>query len=911
MMRKGHLCPRTTFPGAECQLNNEMEKYMKKNDENSDKKKDAVNQGEESNSGARIAIVRSLTPRERLTKTMRLGPDGKIEKISGGSLTEGSVRVHRVRNLAEFAAVLSSLTESQAHTYGIPAKDTMMVVTKRKLAKLRYPVGWTARTNEYFVFAPGMGILFIDYDPPKNGRALTREELLAAIGNVIPDVFDAGYVWWPSSSSHIYNGDTDLTGLRGQRLYLLVADGTDISRAGKILHERLWLAGHGRFDISGCGSLLNRSPVDASVWQGARLDFASGACCETPLEQKRGEPFVVNGKIPSLDTRKVFKDLKPAELKKLKELQREAKVKLQPEADRVRAQWLEARIAKEAGPDATPEQRTKVKARLISALDTEMLGPDFELTVFLEDGATTVKVSDILADPDTYDGARCLDPLEPEYDASGPAVLLVSSGGVVLHSYAHGGKTYTLAASEEAIALQNPYRLEKYGVELHPLSMKGGQVIWYWRQKSGGYVPGTTADTRLALLTQTTLSHQEGRSGQPLVDEIMQRLRLEQSLAYAGVFPGYDAGIHLQDGRRILSVRGPIVPEMDPSCDGSILTETIHTIFPDADCCLRFEAWLFGAWEMLHERRWEPHPALALVGPVNSGKSLLMALIRWILGNYSAGKAVKFLRGETSFNADLCESVMLEMDDEIPPAGQTAREALGQKIKGIVTCVPQRIEAKGLDAVTLKPHWRIIIATNEEPEKVTVLPPIDDSTEDKILILRCAKGNLPGGNCTRDERMSMLQQAVPGWLAQQNARRVDFEGLGDSRCKYVGGWQEPGIRAILDAFEPEAKLLSLIDLLTTGFGAIMSSSNPVWRGGSVDLEAILNSHEKTRQVAHQLFTWRSACGTYLERLSKRRPDRVRRAKPIRSRDWEIKLAGFKWPEQPVDETGDDDGQLIV
>jgi hypothetical protein len=49
------------------------------------------------------------------------------------------------------------------------------------------------------------------------------------------------------------------------------------------------------------------------------------------------------------------------------------------------------------------------------------------------------------------------------------------------------------------------------------------------------------------------------------------------------------------------------------------------------------------------------------------------------------------------------------------------------------------MHAKHREALTLDPIWRMTISLNEEPESLQVLPPLDESLEDKIIILRATK----------------------------------------------------------------------------------------------------------------------------------------------------------------------------
>src|SRR5205085_7233937 len=128
---------------------------------------------------------------------------------------------------------------------------------------------------------------------PAGNVAETGEDLRKHLYAAMPELRDAAQLWWPSASSCIYNEatSTEVSGIRGQRLYVLISDARDVPKVGDLLASRLWLIGRGRCDVSTSGSLLERTLVDGAVFQPERLDFAAGARCEAPLIQRRGMPM--------------------------------------------------------------------------------------------------------------------------------------------------------------------------------------------------------------------------------------------------------------------------------------------------------------------------------------------------------------------------------------------------------------------------------------------------------------------------------------------------------------------------------------------------------------------------------------------------------------------------------------------
>src|SRR5947199_8807639 len=79
----------------------------------------------------------------------------------------------------------------------------------------------------------------------------------------------------------------------------------------------------------------------------------------------------------------------------------------------------------------------------------------------------------------------------------------------------------------------------------------------------------------------------------------------------------------------------------------------------------------------------------------------------------------------------------------------------------------QRCHAKNRVAIGLAPFWRLSVTVNDEPENLMVLPPIDDSIEDKLIILRAWKFPMPMPTATLQQRKAFwkrLEQELPAFL---------------------------------------------------------------------------------------------------------------------------------------------------
>ena len=389
-----------------------------------------------------FTVITSTAPKN-LTKQYSLDSAGVIQRKTSANMYAGEAEQKKVTTASDFAGVLQSLGHDQALCYGVADAPKVRILSRAEYEKQGRPADAITRTKDRLKWPQGGGVLMLDYDPQDGQQTLSRVQLLEALAEVIPELTSSAYVWWCSSSSLIYNDQEQLHGVRGQRVYILVQDAKDIPRAGDVLFKRLWLAGHGFYMISRAGTALERTPIDASVWQTNRLDFAAGAQCTPPLEQLRGVPEVTDGEL--LDTVAALPDLTPEEETDLQALKDKLAEDMTPEVEAARYEYVEAEAEKmleRAGADVTDESLEQARATITRAVQGGVLAGDFVITL---DDNTEITIGEVLDSPSKYHNRLTLDPLEPEYNGFKVVGRLYLMGGTAnLYSQAHGGKNYRL-----------------------------------------------------------------------------------------------------------------------------------------------------------------------------------------------------------------------------------------------------------------------------------------------------------------------------------------------------------------------------------------------------------------------------------------------------------------------------------
>jgi hypothetical protein len=412
----------------------------------------------------RFSLLTSTKPKIVTKRFDRLA-DGSLKKTTFAHVTRGHVDPVTVKNLKAFGHYLEGLQTNTALMYGVPLSWRASEIVVQSMLDSQPEMNAISRTNRHFQYAQAPGILMLDYDPPIDGDGLSKPELVKRLLDAVPELAATSLLWFPSASSHIcVPYGEDLTGLRGQRLYVALTDASDIPRLGEQIVLRLWAAGEGRYEISKSGALLKRTLVDASVWQPSRLDFAAGASLGDGLEQRRGVPELIpaegcdpDAECSFFDSKALLPDAEPEISNRAEAAMRRAEEDIRPRSSARRRAFVRERI-EENGANEQNSVREETEETIIRAIEDAILDQDFVLHLHdpnSVDSLARVTVATVLSDVDRYDQRAACDPIEPDYnDWSRTAKLFLRGKQPNVHSLAHGGRNYKLNATRPMIIVK-------------------------------------------------------------------------------------------------------------------------------------------------------------------------------------------------------------------------------------------------------------------------------------------------------------------------------------------------------------------------------------------------------------------------------------------------------------------------
>ena len=391
------------------------------------------------------------------TKTIHLGADGKLVKKPCAQIWEGFYARCPVDGLEDLAAVLYGLESNQCVLYGLPPDDVGDIILDNTPPR----PGALSRTDDNFPFRDDeRALMMLDFDklegvPPKHWR-----EHDAQLIGVMPELALVKRLWRPSCSAFIYGPDGRLlSGAESWRCYIPVDRASAIPRIGHELYMRYWRAGYGHIAINAAGMMMDRAPIDVSVFHGSRIDFAAPPVLIGNLVRKwPADATAIVGENPLL----ISSTVAPSAMT-LKEFRRAPEIAAAKHANAVKAAeireaWV-AKKAKELKERGSARTEAELRNMLRSAATTNVLGSGFVL--YHRTGASTV--AEIMANRERWKGERFYDPIDGltrDDDRIAGPLGFSKEGFGVLHTHAHGGMRFLLLAdapdAEEADAGEAP-----------------------------------------------------------------------------------------------------------------------------------------------------------------------------------------------------------------------------------------------------------------------------------------------------------------------------------------------------------------------------------------------------------------------------------------------------------------------
>lgn len=417
----------------------------------------------------------------------------------------------------------------------------------------------------------------------------------------------------------------------------------------------------------------------------------------------------------------------------------------------------------------------------------------------------------------------------------------------------------------------------------------------FWMQDAFGEWRGRKEKTFEAYLKRNGINAvRDDKAKMSDLDLVMLHISLNCAVAFAGPIAGYSKGVIENNGQTILVTRSPRLPVPTPG-EFPVLMALIDQQFgPQKKDQEDQRPYLYAWWKYSIEcilYGYDDNRGLAMMfaGPAGCGKSLLATLIRDSLGGRHC-EPYDYMSGNDKFNGEFIGSELWLVDDEQALTDRKSRSEYAASLKKIVAKQEFKIRGMQRESIILKMFRRSLTTVNDEPDKITVIPPLDDDIIDKVCILLSHGHPMPMPAAKPAEKKTFwatLCAELPHlmyWLLEEYNDATAMDGRFGS-----AHYCHPRIKQTLYEMSAERVLWEQIEkTLNLGDRADNMLGLLLWEGTATDLRRLLldedsplNRSEKNNVTAPSYF------GRYLAKIAVMHPDRLRLRKSNGKKWWQI------------------------
>lgn len=366
---------------------------------------------------------------------------------------------------------------------------------------------------------------------------------------------------------------------------------------------------------------------------------------------------------------------------------------------------------------------------------------------------------------------------------------------------------------------------------------------YFEKLSNGQVVARSRKDVEVRLKTSHGLSSKTPKGGTSSEVEDAYNTIISEKLVHGAVPFVYDKRLVVPfQGRNYLNTAGrkPVEPSPDAQqwCDNfPFMGALLESVLGDE----QLPYWLAWASRFLtsaHSGVPTQGHAMFLIGDTGVGKTLINENVLDILfgGHAACGP---FLMGEDGgFNSHLFDFGLWTCDDRVPASDFKKFQHYTSTVKSIVANGVFTINEKFMKAGQLIWNGRLSVTANFTAEDIRMIPELNTSMRDKVMLFRAARHGLQFGS--RQENRATCEREAP-FLARFLLDYIPPLEIQSSNRFGVDSYIHKGLEEFSMDNGTHAYLLELVEVFNDK--TFSKDGVPHWRGTSTELLQELGSME--------------------------------------------------------------------
>ena len=321
--------------------------------------------------------------------------------------------------------------------------------------------------------------------------------------------------------------------------------------------------------------------------------------------------------------------------------------------------------------------------------------------------------------------------------ASNPTAAIVRSTGIQCFT---GSKPFVTWGEILGRKFVDEFQADSVGAAIRGIWFDGRD---YWRKVDDVWRLFKKGDIALNLRVDHGISDERRRGVvATAMDQVLNQIHLTKALDGAAPFVYRTASVINFGGKRYLNIaRSRLLAGADEPQPWGInfpyIANLLDGYFDPPEQLQFFLSWL--AYGYQHALKGQPRngQAVFLAGEVNQGKTLVSNVL---VGDLFGGHidASDYLLGESKFNKELFEVGLWTVDDTLPSSDPRKQQLYSAMLKKIPANYSFQYHPKFRDQFMLPWAGRVLITCNADPESIRILPDVEMSLLDKVMLFKVA-----------------------------------------------------------------------------------------------------------------------------------------------------------------------------
>lgn len=275
---------------------------------------------------------------------------------------------------------------------------------------------------------------------------------------------------------------------------------------------------------------------------------------------------------------------------------------------------------------------------------------------------------------------------------------------------------------------------------------------------------------------------------------------------------------------------------------------------------------LLAWWKRFYEgglnRKPELGQAIFTVGPVGCGKTLLQCnIIAKSVGGHIDSS--DFIVDGNDFSGAFVKKPLMSIDDSSPASDTRRHSKYSSRLKKIVANPHQYFNEKYQSAGQITWLGRVMVSLNDDPESLRMLPDLQQSLLDKIMILRVQSPSFTFPRMHETERI--INEELPHLLRWLLDWEPPIEVVGESRFG-VASYHHPSLHRQALESSNNYSFIEILSMFLDDYAlSDRSGDEKAWRGTAADLLSQMKLNERVNPVCGEFKA--TSIGRYLRGLS--------------------------------------------